>query len=94
VFRLRSATVVRSEADFSGADLRGVSFCDYLLIKVNREDASLQGADLSEAELSRADLSGTDLSYADLYDAIVIDEQLAQAKSLKGATMPDGSIHP
>ncbi len=83
-----------SEADFSGADLRGVSFCDYLLIEVNREDASLQGADLSEAELSRADLSGTDLSYADLYDAIVIDEQLAQAKSLKGATMPDGSKHP
>ena len=83
-----------SNADFSGADLRGVSLCDYLLIEVNREDAHLQEADLSETELSRADLSGIDLSNADLYDAVVTDEQLAKAKSLKGATMPDGSIHP
>ena len=83
-----------SDADFSGADLRGVSLCDYLLIEVNGEDAHLQEADLSDAELSRADLSGIDLSNADLYDAIVTAEQLAKAKSLKGATMPDGSIHP
>ncbi len=83
-----------SEADFRGADLRGVSLCDYLLIEANREGANLQEADLSDAELSRADLSGADLSDAELYDAIVTDEQLAKAKSLKGATMPDGSIHP
>jgi uncharacterized protein YjbI with pentapeptide repeats len=36
---------------------------------------------------------GADLSGTDLRGAIVTDEQLAQAKSLKGATMPDGTVH-
>jgi len=44
----------------------------------------LSGADLSDADLSRANLSG----------ATVTNEQLAGAKSLQGATMPDGSKHP
>jgi uncharacterized protein YjbI with pentapeptide repeats len=39
-----------------------------------------------------ANLSDADLSRANLKGAKVTDEQLA--KSLKGATMPDGSIHP
>lgn len=30
---------------------------------------------------------------ADLEGAIVTDEQLAQAKSLEGATLPDGMVH-
>jgi uncharacterized protein YjbI with pentapeptide repeats len=44
----------------------------------------MQKADLEEANLVRADLTG----------ANVTEEQLNKAKSLKGAIMPDGSIHP
>jgi hypothetical protein len=39
-------------------------------------------------------LSGADLSCADLRGAAVTSKQLAQALSLAGATMPDGSKHP
>jgi uncharacterized protein YjbI with pentapeptide repeats len=56
-----------------------------------QESSAFQvGADLSGADLSDADLSG-----ANLRDARgVTDEQLDQAASLEGATMPDGSKHP
>jgi uncharacterized protein YjbI with pentapeptide repeats len=53
----------------------------------------LSGADLRKTELEDANLSGADLSGADLSGAKgVTEEQLAQAKSLKGATMPDGYV--
>jgi uncharacterized protein YjbI with pentapeptide repeats len=53
-------------------------------------------ANLSRADLLGADLLGADLSGANLKDAknITTEELEMQAKSLKGATMPDGSIHP
>lgn len=51
-----------------------------------QSEAYLRGADLFGAILCRADLSGADLSKAKVSDA-----QLAQAASLKGAIMPDGS---
>ena len=63
-------------------------------------DVRLRGADLSQLELSDANLSGADLrsanlSGADLSDASGVtdeqlEEQLEQAKSLEGATMPNG----
>ena len=42
------------------------------------------------------DLIGVDFSEADLHDVIdiTIEELEKQAKSLQGATMPDGTIHP
>ena len=40
-----------------------------------------------------ADLRGADLSQANLRGAKFTDEQLDQAKSLKGANMPDGTIY-
>jgi len=43
-------------------------------------------ADLSDADLSDADLRGADLSEANG----VTNEQLSAAKSLEGATMPNG----
>jgi len=58
--------------------------------------ADLRGADLSEAllkgtNLTGAVLTGTVLIGAELTDAQgVTKEQLEQAKSLKGATMPNG----
>jgi hypothetical protein len=58
--------------------------------------ADLNGAFLSDAELNFANLSGAILNDADLRDVRgVTEEQLEeQAKTLEGATMPDGSIHP
>ncbi|MFC2030962.1 pentapeptide repeat-containing protein [Chloroflexota bacterium] len=41
-----------------------------------------------ERDFAGADLRGADLRWANLSGANVTDEQLAQAKSLKGATMP------
>jgi cell division protein FtsB len=70
-----------------GAHLHGVAI----------PTATLVGADLASTDLTDADLSGADLSYADLSGADVgqaegiSNEELAlQAKSLKGATMPNG----
>jgi ribulose bisphosphate carboxylase small subunit len=92
-------------ADLTGADLqsavlRGAVLNCYLpssctnLGRANLSKADLSGAYLSGANLTNADLSSADLSYADLSGAQVTTEQLALAKSLKGATMPDGSKHP
>jgi hypothetical protein len=83
-----------SGAILSDADLGGAN-----LAYTNMQDAVLAGADLSGANLRRAvltgaDLSGADLSGANLTNAVVTDEQLDACKSLKGATMPDGSKHP
>ncbi len=54
----------------------------------------LAGAKLHNVDLTNTNLWDADLSSADLRGAIVTSEQLAKAKSLKGTTMPDGSIHP
>ena len=76
------------EADLSGADL---SLAD--LREANLREANLHGADLFGANLSGAILTGASLIEADLREAEVTDEQLAEAKSLKGAIMPDGTKH-
>ena len=70
----------------TGADLQGV-----ILFGANLQGANLQGADLREAYLRGVNLQG-----ADLQGAKVTDEWLAEAlaRSLQGATMPDGSKHP
>jgi uncharacterized protein YjbI with pentapeptide repeats len=52
---------------------------------------SLSEADLSGANLRHANLSGANLKGA---LGITIEELEKQARSLQGATMPDGSIHP
>src|SRR5215212_8786548 len=52
--------------------------------------ADLQGVALPRADLRGADLKGANLSGADLRGAWVTDEQLADARYLQGATMPDG----
>jgi hypothetical protein len=70
-------------ADLFNADLRGA----------NLYNANLGDTDLRYAHLSGADLSGADLYNADLSGAEVTEAQLKQARSLEGATMPDGSKH-
>ncbi len=88
-----------SEADLSGANLTRAILHDANLFASNLVDINLSGADLSETDmmgavLSGANLSGANLDHAILRDAIVTNEQLAQAASLHGAILPDGSTHP
>ena len=47
----------------------------------------------ARADLYWANLSGADLGRAGLSGAKVTDVQLAQAKSIAGATIPDGTKH-
>jgi hypothetical protein len=70
-------------ADLSAADLRGTDL----------RWANLHGADLRGTDLQGADLHWANLEAADLTGAKVTDEQLAQAKSVEVATMPDGTRH-
>ena len=96
-------------ADLSYANLKGTKLILAKLSGGNLINTDLSGADLSQADLSGAflsvanlhgadltgaDLAGADLSGADLSNAKVANKQLDAAKTLKGATMPDGSKHP
>jgi uncharacterized protein YjbI with pentapeptide repeats len=83
-------------ADLIEADLRGAN-----LSGADLSRADLSGADLSKANLSKADLSlivggnlKADLRFADLSGAVGVTkkELKQQAKSLRGTTMPDGTI--
>ena len=87
------------EANLSYANLRKADLREANLSYANLSDANLLGANLSEAylvgtNLSRADLWDANLTGADLTGAVYTTEQLKQAKSLKGATIPDGTKHP
>jgi hypothetical protein len=88
------------EANLHGADLRGALLCRAELSNVDLQNADLRNADLRLADLRYADLLGSnllganlrdaDLRNADLTRAKVTNDQLRQADSLLGTTMPDG----
>jgi hypothetical protein len=78
-----SVSAYLGEANLSGANLSGA----------NLSRAYLGEADLTGANLSEANLSGADLSKANLFGAQVTERQLFWAKSLEGATTPDGTVH-
>jgi uncharacterized protein YjbI with pentapeptide repeats len=94
------------EADLAGAELTGAILERADLFDANLKNADLRNADLRGADLSSARLSGADLTGANLTDANLTHanlthanlseaegwttEQLSAAKSLEGATMPDG----
>jgi len=80
-------------ANLKSANLSHALFNDVNLSEANLSDANLNCAYLCDAILHNANLSGADLSGADLSYAKVSEKQLASAKSLKGAIMPDGSKH-
>ena len=77
-----------SYANLTGADLTHAEPVEADLRRANLSDSILTGAYLTGANLSEANLSRSDLRGAE-----VTTKQLEQAKSLQGATMPDGSIH-
>jgi uncharacterized protein YjbI with pentapeptide repeats len=88
------------EADLRNADLRIISLPGADLSGANLSGADLGGDYPLNADLSGADLSGANLLNANLSGANLgrttgtTNEQLKKAKSLQGATLPDGSIHP
>jgi hypothetical protein len=92
-----------SGAHLGAADLRGAYLQDAKLSGAYLYDTDLRGAYLSEADLSDAEgrfesgarmirtrLDGAHLDGADLTNARVSEEQLREAESLEGATMPNG----
>ena len=86
------------DCDLSGAQLLGASLATATLIGASMVEADLRGtnlrrADLAGANMEGANLLGTYLDGANLRNAHVTDEQLAQAASLKGAILPDGTVH-
>jgi uncharacterized protein YjbI with pentapeptide repeats len=86
-----------SNANLSNANLYKANLSSTSLNDANLSHAYLSDAILGDnAELIDANLSGANLSGANLSGATgVTEEQLEEgAKTLKGATMPDGSKHP
>jgi uncharacterized protein YjbI with pentapeptide repeats len=86
-------------ADLMGADLTKVDLHQAhlehaLLCQANLTGAKLTRAILCDADLSGAILAGADIFKADLQNARnLTHEQLAQAKRLWGAIMPDGTTY-
>jgi uncharacterized protein YjbI with pentapeptide repeats len=84
------------EVNWGDVDLSGAYLWQANLVGTDLGGADLSGAHLLQANLGLADLSGANLSGAILDDAImagaegITREQLDQASSLEGATMPDG----
>ena len=79
------------DADLGEVVLEGADLRETKLQRAYLYAAKLRGARLAKANLSGADLAKADLSGADLSDARGLTEaQLTEAKSLEGATMPNG----
>jgi uncharacterized protein YjbI with pentapeptide repeats len=85
-----------SESDLSEAEVENANVSGADLSGATLWTTNLKCANLSNAKFIGARLDNVNLEGANLKDAIgiTIDELEKQAKSLKGATMPDGSIHP
>jgi hypothetical protein len=76
---------ILSNTDLDRAELMDAKLIDAKLINATLTKADLRGANLSGTDLSGADLSGADLRGAKSWT----EEQLREAESLQGATMPD-----
>jgi uncharacterized protein YjbI with pentapeptide repeats len=83
-----------NNTNLSNANLSNATMYNTDLVDANLSGANLTNSPLTNANLSGADLSGADLSGADLKGTRIDTKQLAQAKSLKGAIMSNGSRHP
>jgi uncharacterized protein YjbI with pentapeptide repeats len=81
------------ETNLSGAYLMETNLQEIQLLRVDLSEAFLEKANLQKALLVEVSLQGADLSGANLSGVKVIRDQLNQAKSLKGTTMPDGTKH-
>ena len=86
-------------ADLLGADLHNVDFHQADLSRADLSQANLMGARLSRANLRRANFSQTNLTDVDFFSADFTGahnlkpQQLARARRLWGAIMPDGETY-
>lgn len=86
-------------ADLMGADLRNVDFHQATLDGADLRKARLNGVKFARASLQGVNFDQADLTYADLYKANLrgalnlTEQQLAGARQLMGAIMPDGSTY-
>jgi uncharacterized protein YjbI with pentapeptide repeats len=81
--------------DMHGSDMQNVNLSYATLNYVNLTHANLAGADLHGSDMRDINLTGANLSGANLKDVTELTSaQLATAKSLIGATMPNGTLHP
>jgi uncharacterized protein YjbI with pentapeptide repeats len=88
---LRGSLLVGS--GFAQASLYHAKLQNATLTSASFRKANLRSANLSGAKINAAALNGADLSKANLSGVRRwTKEQLAEAKSLKGATMPDGQV--
>jgi hypothetical protein len=78
-------------ASLDRADLKEARLGRVHLQEADMEDADLEGANLWGAQLQGAELERANLNKVFLQEADVATRQLAQAKSLAGATLPDGT---
>ncbi|PKO16847.1 MAG: hypothetical protein CVU39_06420 [Chloroflexi bacterium HGW-Chloroflexi-10] len=78
-------------SNLSNSILRSAFMVEVNLSNANLEGADLTGAILSDSELIETHLKDCDMSCVDFENAIVSIEQLAQTRSLEGATLPDGT---
>jgi uncharacterized protein YjbI with pentapeptide repeats len=85
-----SAVISLREADLGGVYAPGIDLSGADLSGADLSGAYWRGAVLRDAVLRDAVLRDAVLSNAYLKDATVTEEQLEQAESLKGATMPNG----
>jgi uncharacterized protein YjbI with pentapeptide repeats len=82
------------DANFAEAKLSGASLVMADLSNADLSDAHLMFADLRNATLTGANLSNANLLNANLSGATgITTKQVSLAKSLTGATLPDGSKH-
>lgn len=76
------------------ASLSETIICNPPRSKIDLSCTDLEGDNLRGVDLFAADLKGAHLEGAGLRGAIMGYDQLAEASSLKGAIMPNGSTHP
>ena len=77
------------------AEMAYISLTDSALRITTFRNADLYQASMRKSDMSFSTLRGADMTGADLKDVqFTKDEELNEAQSLKGATMPGGSIHP
>jgi uncharacterized protein YjbI with pentapeptide repeats len=83
-----------TNANLSDAKIVGANLSGAFLDNANLEGTTLYGVLKPRGEIIFAtDLTYADLSGTNLRDAKITPEQLTKAKSLKGATLPDGTVH-
>ena len=82
-----------SEAYLRSADLRGATLTGANLRAAKLYGAYLQGADLRGADLTGAKVQNVSWQGADLREAQILPDQLADARSLRGLLLPDGTKH-